>query len=45
MKFYKKGVSDIESYKDVAKALKALAQYPDMKIKDAFEKLSSNKKG
>lgn len=37
---YKKGVSNIEASKDVAKALKALVRYPDMKIKDAFEKLS-----
>ncbi len=41
---YKKGVSDIEASKDISKALKALVEYPDMKIKDAFEKLSSNKK-
>ena len=40
---YKKGVSDIEASKDVAKALKALVQYPNMKIKDAFEKLNKQK--
>ena len=37
---YKKGVSDIEASEDVAKALKALVQYPNMTIKDAFKKLS-----
>ena len=40
---YKKGVSNIEASKDVAKALKALIQYPDMKIKDAFKKLNKQK--
>ena len=40
---YKKGVSNIEASKDVAKALKALVQYPDMKIKDAFKKLNKQK--
>jgi len=40
---YKKGVSDIEASKDVAKALKALVEYPNMDIKDAFEKLNKKK--
>ena len=40
---YKKGVSDIEAAKDIAKALKALIKYPNMDIKKAFEKVSKNK--
>jgi hypothetical protein len=40
---YKKGVSNIQASKDVAKALKALVEYPNMKIEDAFKKLSTKK--
>lgn len=36
---YKKGVSNVEAAKDTAKALKALVEYPDMDISDAFEKI------
>lgn len=36
---YKKGVSNIEASKDIAKALKALIDYPNMEISKAFEKI------
>lgn len=37
---YKKGVSEIEAAKDVAKALEALIKYPNLDIKEAFKKVS-----
>jgi len=41
---YKKGVSEIDAAKDIAKALKALIEYPNMDIKKAFKKVSEDKK-